>query len=79
MTSEVRVPAEGRGRMDTQMESEKEVPLIVAGDHAEEGRTTISNQSAISIMGNVKHNLEEAKNMEELKFFFRHFKAEVER
>jgi len=64
-TSGVGVPVEGRGKMDTRTEPEKEVPLITAGDHVEEGGVSNSNRSAISILGNVmKHNLEEAKNME---------------
>jgi hypothetical protein len=64
-TSGVGVPVEGRGRMDTRTEPKKEVPLIMANDHAEEGGVLNSNRSAVSILGNVmKHNLEEAKNME---------------
>jgi hypothetical protein len=79
-TSGVGVPVEGRGRIDTRTEPKKEIPLIMASDHAEEGGFTNSNPSAISIMGNVmEHNLEEAKNMEELKSFLRHFKVEAER
>jgi hypothetical protein len=54
--------------------------LLEADDHAEERGVTFLNRSAVSIMGNcLKHNTDEAKNMEELKSFLRHFKAEAER
>jgi hypothetical protein len=70
-TSDVGVPVEGKGKMDTRTEPEKEVPLITAGDQAEDGGVSNSNWSAVSIMGNVmQHNLEEAKNMEELSLSF---------
>jgi len=75
-----RVSAEGRGNTDFRMEPEKEAPGVESGDHAVERGVLDSKRSAVSIMGNDRqNNLEEAKNLDELKSFLRHFKAEAER
>jgi hypothetical protein len=80
MPAEVGVLAEGRGNRVIRTETEKEVSLLKASDHAEERGVTFSNRSIVSIMGNdLKHNIDEAKNLEELKSFLRQFKEEAER
>jgi hypothetical protein len=74
------VPADGRGSKVIRKEPEKEESLIVAGDHAEGRGVTISNWPAGSIRGNgLKQNLDEVKNLDELKTFLWHFKEEAER
>jgi hypothetical protein len=74
------VPAEGRGSKVIRTEPEKEESLLAAVDHVEGRGVTCSNRPASSIMGNgLKQNLDEAKNLEKLKTFLRHFKEEAER
>jgi hypothetical protein len=80
MPAGVGVPAEGRGSRVIQTEPEKEISVLEVGDHAEEMGVTFSNRLACSIMGNgLKQNIDEVKNLEELKSFLRHFKEEAER